>query len=80
MKRRVATEWRRLIRNWEESGVNQADYCKRQGVALSTFQHWRKKLQNSSEGSFLELVPAVSEQEHEIELELPHGIILRVKG
>lgn len=78
----LESKWRSLIRGWERSGETQVKYCRRQGIALATFQYWRKKLKEKGAGSFIELVPAVSEgrSNSEIELELPHGIILRIRG
>ncbi len=80
MQKRLESEWRKLVVSWEKSGESQSKYCKSRGIALATFQYWRKKLKGSSPGAFLELIPQVSEESKVIELELPHGIILRVRG
>ncbi|MCB0335140.1 MAG: hypothetical protein KDD62_02510 [Bdellovibrionales bacterium] len=76
----LESKWRSLIGDWEKSGETQANFCKRHGVSVATFQYWRQKLKKPE--SFIELMPAVSEQRSggEIELELPHGITLRIRG
>jgi hypothetical protein len=83
-KRRPRSEWRSLISKWEQSGKSQEEFCRAESLAISTFQNWRKKLKDSSGERFLEVFPADSKKRSEvvseIELELPHGIVLRVKG
>lgn len=82
-KRRLKSEWEQIIKEWEASGVSQPQFCISRGVALSTLQYWRKKLKRESQANFVELVPtplASNESNKEIELVLPHGIVLRVKG
>ena len=36
--------WRHHIDSWQESGQSQQRYCRNQGIALSTFGYWRRKL------------------------------------
>lgn len=31
------------ISMWQESGLSQTAFCKREGIARSTFQHWMKR-------------------------------------
>ncbi len=54
-----ADEWRKHVRRWERSGKSQRCYCEQAGLALSTFQLWRRRLagQCSEPASSLELVP-----------------------
>lgn len=79
-------EWETEVERQSLSGLSQAAYAKREGLNLSTFQYWRQKLKReesarSSKGAFVE-VPMLMNKvgRSEIELELPHGIVLRVKG
>lgn len=39
-----AAAWRRRMAQWQSSGMSQSGYCRRQGLALSTFQYWRKRV------------------------------------
>lgn len=39
-----AAVWRRRVGNWQRSGLGQAAFCRRYGLAVSTFQWWRKRL------------------------------------
>jgi len=36
--------WQPHIRAWEESGVSQAEYCRRQGLNIKIFGYWKRKL------------------------------------
>ena len=38
------TFWRQHIRDCERSSLNQKQYCSKNGLALSTFSYWKKKL------------------------------------
>ncbi len=39
--------WARHIDGWRDSGVSQRDYCSRNGLVLSTFTLWKKRLSAS---------------------------------
>ena len=42
--RRTAAEWRKLIERFGRSGQTRGDFCAANGLALSTFDLWRRKL------------------------------------
>lgn len=43
-----AAVWRRRVGNWQRSGLGQAAFCRRYGLAVATFQWWRKRLGETS--------------------------------
>ena len=43
MRRPGPDEWRRLVSEYEQSGLTQKEYCAQHDVSLSTFQYWRYK-------------------------------------
>jgi transposase-like protein len=43
MRRPGPDEWKRLIAEYEESGVVQKEFCDKHDVSLSTFQYWLYK-------------------------------------
>ena len=43
-RRRTASEWEELISCFERTGQTRKDFCLSQGVPLSTFDLWRRKL------------------------------------
>lgn len=40
--------WQEHIQAWKQGGLSQVDFCKAKGLALSTFQYWRKKMDQES--------------------------------
>ena len=36
--------WRKIMRQWEQSGQTQAEYCRRQSLSLAAFGWWRSEL------------------------------------
>ena len=77
-------EWEAEIERQHLSGLSQTAYAKREGLNLATFQYWRQKLRKESSvgGAFVEVLspPSSTSVVSEIELELPHGIVLRMRG
>ena len=49
-RRRGEAFWRRAVEAQRESGSSQQEFCERNGLALSTFQRWRRRLGESGEG------------------------------
>ena len=42
--RRSEADGRALLAAFAESGLTQKAFCEREGVALSTFQYWKRRL------------------------------------
>ena len=42
--RRTASEWSELIERQGASGLSQRDFCDAEGLAVSTFTYWKRKL------------------------------------
>ena len=42
--RRTAAQWRKLIERFDRSGQTRGRFCAANGLALSTFDLWRRKL------------------------------------
>lgn len=92
--RRSAQEWSRLLERFEGGGQSHREFCEREGLALSTFQWWRRKLgavhrerERGDTGWFVELPPDGADTEEfvpeaqvwDVELELGGGIVLRLR-
>lgn len=46
--RRSASDWRALMRAYSRSQETRKQFCTRHGVALSTFDWWRRRLRQDS--------------------------------
>ena len=85
-RRRTASEWEELISCFERTGQTRKDFCLSQGVSLSTFDLWRRKLRartaEHSESMFVEVsqVEPNAVLSWDVELELGGGVILRVRN
>lgn len=87
--RRTARQWQELMQAYEVSGLSQQVFCQQQGVALSTFYSWRKKLRSQSEekqvatNQFVSLTPPQVEVETvndwDVELSFANGMTLRLR-
>lgn len=44
-----AAHWQRLLREWEHSGLSQAEFCRRQRVNAVTFAWWKRRLRQSED-------------------------------
>lgn len=49
--RRSEAQWREIFAAYETSDLSQAGFCRREGLALSTFQYHRRRLQTVTEAS-----------------------------
>lgn len=43
-RRKKARFWADHVATWAEGSLSQAEYCRRHGLAVSTFRYWRSKL------------------------------------
>lgn len=80
---RSAADWRALSARYERSGLTQGAFCTREGIALHTFKkHYRRPTSaDVALGQFVEIPPPASpRQEWEVELTLPNGVRLAVRG
>ena len=86
--RRSRAQWQRLLDAQSASGLSQQAYCSRHHMAYSSFCRWKRELGSvernarpTAASSFIELTapsPA-AESRWEVELELGHGVFLRLR-
>lgn len=85
-RRRSPEQWQRLIGQQADSGQTQVAFCAEHGLALKTFQRWRRQLEPSTapvEALFKPLTesPVASEPAGgwTVELDLGDGVCLRLR-
>lgn len=70
-----------MIALQRRSDLSVCEFCSRHGLALSTFQNWRRRLASDSEPAFVEVTAAVPVRDQVvIELCLPRGVVARVRA
>jgi len=83
-KRRTEAEWSEILRRLESSGLSPRSFCRREGLALSSLQRWRRQIDATPAGQFVEVVPSMSPESAPsgwtLELALPNGTCLRLRG
>jgi len=81
---RSASERSELVERWRSSGQSVTRFCREHGISSSSLQRWRQA--QESRVSFVELEPertpeAVEvDRPWELEISLPNGVALRIRG
>ena len=82
--RRTESQWTEILREFESSRLDSREFCRREGLALSSFQRWRRQLGAVAASEFVELVPAsspsVPSSNWSLDVSLPNGVGLRFQG
>ena len=86
--RRDAKQWSEILRRFESSGLDRSEFCRREDVAVSSFQRWHHRLGSVAApvaaAEFVELVPtsspSVPSSSWSLEVSLPNGVCLRFQG
>lgn len=88
--RRSPDQWREIIGRFEQSGQTRVQFCDEQGLGLSTFSRWRRRLSRevpvshpqSDDALFVELAqvaPEPSARPWDVELQLGGSVCLRLR-
>ena len=91
--RHSAEQWLNIITQQIESGLTQKAFCQSHNISMTTFSNWKRKLNTPSTDPRTdepnshhdwielptELPQATDHQGWHMELELPGGVILRMR-
>ena len=83
--RRTEKQWTEILQRFEASGLSSREYCKREGLTLSSLRRWRSRCGRAQVPQFVELAspsttPAASSTSWALELSLPDGTCVRLRG
>jgi hypothetical protein len=81
--RRTKKEWTKILRGFDSTGLSPREYCRREGLPLSSFQRWRNRLESHTAAEFVEITPPVTESTKsgwELEVSLPNGVRVQFRG
>lgn len=83
--RRTEKQWREVLRRFEASGLSSREFSKREGLAVSSLQRWRRRCSRAPAPQFVELAPAgttpaAPSTTWALVLTLPDGARLRLRG
>ena len=81
---RSAAQWSAIITRYRQSGMGSRQFCEAEGLTLRTFEKWyrRQRSVERGKGQFVEVKAPSGEAASPwaVEVELPHGVRLRVRG
>ena len=80
---RSAAQWSEIIARYRQSGMGSRQFCEVEGLRLGTFEKWyrRQRSVERGKGQFVEVkAPSVAVSPWAVEVELPNGVRLRVRG
>ena len=82
---RNAAEWHGIIERYRQSRMGMKEFCAQEGLTLRTFEEWyrRQRRTEPGKGQFVEVKPpvvAAGPWAVEVEVELPGGVRLRLRG
>ena len=82
--RRTKAQWTEILGRFASSHLGSREFCRREGLALSSFQRWRRRLGSVTAAEFVELVPTSSPSvplsSWSLDVSLPNGVCLRFQG
>jgi hypothetical protein len=80
---RSEAEWRAICERFAQSGLRVSEFCNREKLAVSSFHAWYRRCARAErpKGQFVELeaAPPICGN-WEMELELPNGARVRLRG
>ena len=80
---RSAAQWSEIITRYRQSGLGSRQFCETEGLTLRTFEKWyrRQRSLERGKGQFVEVKsPSGAASPWAVEVELPHGVRLGVRG
>ncbi|UCF68636.1 MAG: hypothetical protein JSV80_04920 [Acidobacteriota bacterium] len=81
--RRSEREWKSILDKYRRSGVSVRAFCRREGVVLTSFKRWQKRLEaGNGKPEFVELMPPseTSRDSWELDISFPNGVRLQFRG
>ena len=82
-ERRSRKEQQELVEQFETSGLVAQQFCRREGVALSSLQRWRRTAARPGPADFVELLPSTrpttTPPNWFVEVVFPNGTSLRFR-
>jgi len=82
--RRNEQQWAEILRRFDSSGLGSREFCRRDGVPLSSLQRWQRRLRSVPSGKFVELVSPASTRtaatSWSLEVSFPDGASLRFQA
>jgi hypothetical protein len=83
-RRRTLTEIDSIIRQFRASGLSQTSFCRKHGLAASTFKRWQAGRHDGDDGTVVKFVPVCMPRSAaaaaNFEVVFPNGLRLVIPG
>ena len=70
--------WQNHVAAWEQSGIRQSEYCRRQGLNIKLFGYWKRKLCRKPAG--LTFVPVAIKPSKATVVKSAASLVLIIRG
>ena len=70
--------WESIVKKQAASGLSAASFCRREGINLKSFYHWRRRFEAPAASSVPTLVPVTIVAPQIVEVALPCGAVVKV--
>ena len=80
--RRTAEEWAEIFRRFDSKNLGARQFCRQEGLPLSSFHRWRPRVKARTVAEFVDLSPPATGAvtPWELEVALPNGVRLQFRG
>lgn len=88
-QRRTQREWAELVARFRQSGLTLKAFAERENLSLGSLQRWNRRLGGEAQCDFIDVTPQTpptpngssqAGSDWDLELELPSGLTLRLRG
>ena len=76
----TAERWRALVEQQRAGAVSVSAFCRRHGLAVSTYFAWRRRLDDAARSTFVEVTAAVDLRPSLIEVVVAGGARVQVRA
>jgi transposase-like protein len=82
--RRSREQWIEIVQQYRQSNCTQAEFCRRNGISLATFNKWIHRLRTETESGFVEVTPNespvadIKKDGFLVRLTLGNGVVLEL--
>ncbi len=67
-----------LVKQWQDSGQTQSEFCKASGLKKGTFSYWVSRSLGNQKKGFMPLIPQSGPIQKEVEVIYPNGVKIKI--
>lgn len=67
-----------LVKQWQDSGQRQSEFCTALGIKKGTFSYWVSRSLRDQKKGFMPLIPQIGVIQKEVEVIYPNGVKIKI--